>query len=125
MRMRGSTILLTTLGLLVANLASMEPASAGPPSLVVRDPTLPVNARALDFEIGRALFNREWAPAATVGAQGADGLGPMFDANSCNACHSGGGRGIAYDAKGTVLSSLLFRLGPSADPVYGQQIQTT
>jgi CxxC motif-containing protein (DUF1111 family) len=101
-----------------------NPAYAGPASLVVRDPTLPVDARALDFEIGRALFNREWAPASTTAAQGADGLGPLFDANSCNTCHPGGGRGVAYDAKGVVSSSLLFRLGPSGDPVYGQQIQT-
>ncbi|HVO03613.1 MAG TPA: di-heme oxidoredictase family protein [Candidatus Cybelea sp.] len=94
---------------------------------VVRDPTLPQDMKALDFEIGRALFDREWAPAP-ASTEAADGLGPLFNARSCNACHPGGGRGVPFDKSGAVLAALLFRLGGHSadytDPIYGRQIQT-
>ncbi|HVZ01558.1 MAG TPA: di-heme oxidoredictase family protein [Dongiaceae bacterium] len=105
------------------------PAAAGPQLDVIRDPALPKDVKGLDFEIGRALFERQWA-AAPSSTQAADGLGPLFNARSCVSCHTGGGRGAAYDAAGNVLPALLFKLGPhggaaaaTGDPVYGQQIQ--
>src|SRR5882724_13057850 len=107
------------------------PAFANPAQDVIRDPTLPQDAKGLDFEIGRALFDRQWA-AAPSSTQAADGLGPLFNARSCVSCHTGGGRGAAYDAGGNVLPALLFRLGVRGkgagnyvDPVYGRQIQTS
>lgn len=105
-------------------------ASAGPAPDVVRDPTLPQDAKGLDFEIGRALFERHWA-AAPASTQAADGLGPLFNARACVSCHPGGGRGVPFDQLGATLPALLFRLGAHAaaatdagDPVYGQQIQS-
>src|SRR5262245_54561564 len=74
-------------------------AHANPAQDVVRDPALKQDAKGLDFEIGRALFERQWA-AAPSSTQAADGLGPLFNARSCAACHPGGARGIPFDAMG-------------------------
>ena len=108
---------------------AMSSAHANPAQDVIRDPALPQDAKGLDFEIGRALFERQWA-AAPSSTQAADGLGPLFNARGCNACHPGGGRGVAFDKVGKTLPALLFRLGghgsaatEAGDPVYGQQIQ--
>ncbi len=107
-----------------------QPALANPAQNVVRDPALPQDAKGLDFEIGRALFERHWA-AAPASTQAADGLGPLFNARACVSCHPGGGRGLPFDKLGAALPALLFRLGAhhaertaAGDPVYGQQIQT-
>ena len=48
--------------------------------------------RRPDFFIGNAFFNSSWVAApATVKAR--DGLGPYFNARSCDACHNNDGRG--------------------------------
>jgi CxxC motif-containing protein (DUF1111 family) len=106
-------------------------AYANPAQDVVRDPALPQDAKGLDFEIGRALFDRHWA-AAPASTQAADGLGPLFNARACVSCHPGGGRGVPLDKIGATLPALLFRLGShnaaateAGDPVYGQQIQVS
>lgn len=46
----------------------------------------------LDFRLGNALFKRIWvsSPAST---KAADGLGPLFNARSCQRCHLKDGRG--------------------------------
>ncbi len=46
---------------------------------------------------GRDLFEREWASQNPT--MGSDGLGPLFNANSCAACHNQGGIGGAGEAK--------------------------
>jgi CxxC motif-containing protein (DUF1111 family) len=101
-------------------------AAAADPAAVIRDPALPRDAKGLDFEIGRALFDRNWAQAPSS-TQAADGLGPLFNARSCNSCHPRGGRGVAYGPDGAPLPALLMKLGThgksGGDPVYGQQIQ--
>jgi CxxC motif-containing protein (DUF1111 family) len=119
---------LAGLGLVLLALTT-QPARANPAPDVVRDPTLPQDAKGLDFEIGRALFERHWA-AAPASTQAADGLGPLFNARACISCHPGGGRGVPFDKLGATLPALLFRLGShkadatlAGDPIYGQQIQ--
>ena len=44
------------------------------------------------FAVGNSLFNQNWvtAPASTTGR---DGLGPIFNAQSCSSCHFRDGRG--------------------------------
>ena len=66
----------------------------------------------LDFYTGKALFEKNWipAPASTTAS---DGLGPYYNARSCNQCHPDGGRGSNEQ-------SLVVH---SNDPVYGQQLQ--
>jgi CxxC motif-containing protein (DUF1111 family) len=47
---------------------------------------------ALASEAGRDLFLHEWTPGDPLAARG-DGLGPVFNASSCAACHQQGGIG--------------------------------
>lgn len=82
----------------------------------------------LDAAIGKALFERPWVPAPSS-TRANDGLGPLFDARSCSACHPGAGRGAtALDGAGRpegiglVLS--LFREDGTGDPVYGHRLET-
>ena len=67
---------------------------------------------SLDFFAGKALFEKNWipAPASTTAS---DGLGPFYNARSCNQCHPDGGRGSSEN-------SLVLHID---DPVYGQQLQ--
>lgn len=81
----------------------------------------------LDAAIGRALFERAWVPAPASTAAD-DGLGPLFNARSCAACHRGGGPAqIARADDGAMRGSgLVLRFGTAAgapDPVYGRQLQ--
>jgi CxxC motif-containing protein (DUF1111 family) len=82
-----------------------------------------------DFQIGDAIFNRNWVPAP--GPQGNDGLGPTYNAVSCSSCHANNGRGAPPQADGEKFLGLLLRLGidPGSkgvtmpDPNYGDQLQ--
>ncbi len=83
----------------------------------------------LDAAIGKALFERPWVPAPSS-TRANDGLGPLFDARSCSACHHGGAGKSATalnekgqpDGLGMVLS--LFREDGGGDPVYGHRLET-
>jgi CxxC motif-containing protein (DUF1111 family) len=97
-------------------------------------------ARDLDFKIGRRLFRRSWvsAPAST---RAADGLGPLFNARSCEGCHARDGRGHPPDRPGEPAVSLVVhvsvpprteaerrdlaggRIAAVPEPTYGLQIQ--
>ncbi len=77
---------------------------------------------------GQLLFERNWTPATAEADSAGDGLGPLFQANSCNACHAGGGRGaFKIRPDGTIDGdSYVVRtgLGEYGDPVYGGLIQS-
>ncbi|MGB0747884.1 MAG: di-heme oxidoredictase family protein [Magnetospiraceae bacterium] len=88
----------------------------------------PVQADALDVALGKALFDRNWtsSPAST---DATDGLGPLFNARSCAACHPGGERGVFTEgAQGRIdTGALVLRIGDvtgAGDPTYGRQLQT-
>ena len=70
-----------------------------------------------DIVLGRVMFNRMWtsSPSSTLTA---DGLGPLYNARACAACHRDGRKGTI---KGGKYPRLLFRL--SSDPIYGNQFQ--
>jgi CxxC motif-containing protein (DUF1111 family) len=83
-----------------------------------------------DFEVGNNFNNDTWvvAPAST---KTRDGLGPLYNATSCSACHFRDGRGKPPEGDDEMLSMLL-RLsipgedehgGPLPEPVYGGQLQ--
>lgn len=86
--------------------------------------------RAL-FTFGNQMFTVEWKP--TPGAQPiTDGLGPLFNRESCIACHDQNGRGRAPDGPGQPMDLMLVRLsvpgadehgGPKPVPNYGDQLQ--
>jgi CxxC motif-containing protein (DUF1111 family) len=77
--------------------------------------------QALLFYVGNSFFNQNWVetPSSTSAR---DGLGPLYNAQSCATCHFRDGRGAPM-----VNGGLLFRLGAtadnSADPMYGGQLQ--
>ena len=81
------------------------------------------------FFVGNSFFNRNWvsAPASTTAR---DGLGPLFNARSCSACHLHDGRGRP-PAPGEEMLSMLVRLsipghaprqGVVPEPIYGDQL---
>ncbi|MDP7592224.1 MAG: di-heme oxidoredictase family protein [Litorilituus sp.] len=82
----------------------------------------------LDFWTGFSLFRDPWvtAPSAT---KDRDGLGPLFNARSCIACHQAGGRAAMSKTGESIPTALIMRLGfttPEIDHsnnVYGGQIQ--
>ena len=49
-------------------------------------------SRELDFKIGNGIFRKNWvsSPAST---KSSDGLGPLYNARACQACHLKDGRG--------------------------------
>lgn len=79
---------------------------------------------ALDAAIGERLFRRAWVPGQSS-TKAADGLGPLFNARSCLACHEGLGR-VAARRPDALDRGLAVRLGDAdgrADPAFGRQIQ--
>jgi CxxC motif-containing protein (DUF1111 family) len=91
-------------------------------------------AEAARVKLGRTLFNTEWVAAGTTGVDRHKGLGPLFNATSCNACHKDGGRAPGPTGDGSVPIGLEIQLeSPSAqiasevsgDPVYGRVFNTS
>jgi CxxC motif-containing protein (DUF1111 family) len=81
-------------------------------------------AGSLDLAIGKRLFERNWvsAPSST---KSDDGLGPLYDAPSCAACHVLNPSGEVDET--STPPGLIIRLGDAkgtGDPVYGAQLQT-
>ncbi|MFL6547658.1 MAG: di-heme oxidoredictase family protein [Povalibacter sp.] len=82
------------------------------------------------FFIGNAFFNSPWVVApASAGAR--DGLGPMFNARSCDACHNNDGRGRPPEQEGERPVSLVIQFAtptpgdnnsPGVDPRYGANL---
>jgi CxxC motif-containing protein (DUF1111 family) len=87
-------------------------------------------ARRAEFFVGNAFFNSAWVVApATAAAR--DGLGPLFNARSCDACHNNDGRGQPPLEPGERPVALVIQLSgptsgennePLADPVYGANL---
>lgn len=93
--------------------------------------------REMDFKLGNSIFRKLWigAPSST---KGSDGLGPLYNARSCQNCHIKDGRGHMPEHRGDSAVSAFLRLsvpgGPDQplipdyiatqpDPVYGAQLQ--
>ena len=81
----------------------------------------------LDVAIGERLFRRAWVPAPASTRSNA-GLGPLFNARSCAACHAGLERPLVSAGPDGRLASeaLVLRFGDAEgrpDPTYGRQLQ--
>lgn len=93
--------------------------------------------KELDFKLGNGLFKKLWvsSPSSTLAS---DGLGPLYNARSCQRCHVKDGRGHPPAGPKDSTVSMLKRitvptdeyhseiegyLVTSADPFYGDQIQ--
>jgi len=86
------------------------------------------------FKLGQSVFDTEWAAAGAPGISGRFGVGPLFNAASCTACHSEGAHGRGPTADGPVPAALVVKLEssstdanaePSGDPVYGRVLNTS
>lgn len=90
------------------------------------------------FILGRSFFTIPWVEAPSV-TTARDGLGPLFNANSCVSCHPKNGRGTLFTKEQYPSRALVARLSiPSSnsdehkllvkktgfvpEPVYGSQI---
>lgn len=76
---------------------------------------------------GRELFLAEWQAAPGPRAL-LDGLGPLFNANSCATCHAVDGRVAPLSDDGSTTPAILFRLGNASGdvhPTYGGQLQSS
>lgn len=115
--------------------ASLELGEDRPGGAATVTSTLPrevdglTDAQHATFVVGGSFEQHDWvtAPASTTSR---DGLGPLYNATRCSACHVNGGRGQPADEGAEMLSALV-RLGvPSADgagallpePTYGTQL---
>ncbi len=83
-----------------------------------------LTAASLDIALGEKLFERNWvsAPSST---KSDDGLGPLYDAPSCAACHAANPTAEVDDT--STPPGMVIRLGNAngtGDPVYGYQLQT-
>ena len=90
----------------------------------------------LNFSVGNSFFRNPWvsAPATT---EARDGLGPIFNTNSCQGCHIKDGRGHPPNDDQPLSVSTLIRIsipettektakphqGVINEPTYGDQIQ--
>ena len=93
----------------------------------------------LDFKVGNGLFRKLWvsSPASTLAS---DGLGPLFNARSCQRCHIKDGRGHPPENADDNAISMILRISVPAsqdtaiaeiqdyiatgpDPTYGFQMQ--
>lgn len=93
----------------------------------------------LDFKVGNGLFRKLWvsSPSSTLAS---DGLGPLYNARSCQRCHIKDGRGHPPEAVDTNAISMFLRvsipgtasdaiakiegyLATTPDPTYGSQLQ--
>lgn len=61
------------------------------------------------FMLGRSFFTIPWVEAPSV-TTARDGLGPLFNANSCISCHPSNGRGVLFNKNGFVSRSLIAKL---------------
>ena len=93
--------------------------------------TLP-QANRPDFFAGQALAKQPWVKAPTT-TTARDGLGPLYNARTCLACHANGGRGKLPEDATTPLFNSFVRIslpgkhatdGAIFDPNYGDQLQT-
>lgn len=128
MKPRGFVALLATLSLAAASAA---PPPYGRADFV--DRREPPSHRPLDdaaheqHELGHAVFNTQWLAAGSPRAQRRDGLGPLFNAPSCDACHNEGARAQAASAEGLTPIGLVVQLGHRGrgDPRYGHVLNTS
>lgn len=84
-------------------------------------------------ELGEAVFNTLFVPAGTPGAAEHSGLGPLYDAESCDECHNGAAEARGPVSGGAAPVGLIIELEepygrpdgrPAGDPRYGRVLST-
>jgi CxxC motif-containing protein (DUF1111 family) len=126
---------------ILAGLSAQAESSDAPiGGVIFADPRDPPSYRLLDkaeserVNLGRSVFETEWAAAGTPGIAGRIGVGPLFNAASCTACHKKGARGGGPVSDGPVPIALVIQLEspspdggaePGGDPIYGRILNTS
>jgi CxxC motif-containing protein (DUF1111 family) len=87
------------------------------------------------YDLGHALLNTQWVAAGTPQAERRDGLGPLFNAAACDACHNEGARGQGLSKDGLAPAPLVIQLQDTqahaahrvddGDPVYGHVLNVS
>lgn len=95
-------------------------------------PVSPLSEEELrDFMQGRKLVRQSWIISPSLDSQ-IQGLGPLYNRNSCIACHAKNGRGFAPTSEHESMRAMLVRLStpgktlsgaPQPHPFYGDQLQ--
>jgi CxxC motif-containing protein (DUF1111 family) len=92
----------------------------------------PVTAAAID--LGKSVFETQWTSAGASRSDARVGLGPLFNAASCNTCHFQGGHGEGPISDGPTPVALVIQLDspgkdgkllPTGDPTYGRVFTTS
>ena len=106
-------------------------------SFALPSANMPVIKR-MDFHVGNSFFRQPWTPA--VGPDPSrDGLGPLFNTDTCEKCHIRDGRGqapghnelndvsmlvrLSVPAKTDAQKEMLKHAGVIPEPTYGGQLQ--
>ena len=85
------------------------------------------------LDLGHAVFNTQWQPAGTDGAERRDGLGPLYNAAACDACHNEGAHGRGPTGDGDAPVALVIELDTAphqarqdqrGDARYGRTLNT-
>jgi CxxC motif-containing protein (DUF1111 family) len=91
------------------------------------------DAERTRVDLGHAVFNTQWVPAGAGNAGRRAGLGPLFNAPACDACHNEGahGRGPAGDGPAPIalvieldLPAAGAKQATAGDPRYGHTLNT-
>jgi CxxC motif-containing protein (DUF1111 family) len=93
-------------------------------ALIAAATPIVASGASLDASIGRNLFERNWIPAPSS-TKSNDGLGPLYNATSCAACHIRDANADVDEA--SVPPGVVVRIGNAkggGDPIYGRQLQT-
>ena len=115
MRLNRSSVAAIVGALCVASAAPC----ASPPALgvVVQEDAHPPHpwrkltaAEQAKFDFGYAVFNTAWSPANAPAGR-TDGLGPLFNVQSCDACHNSRRRGRGPRGDGDAPGDLVIQLG--------------
>ena len=142
-------------GLIAASLLAPPGAAGGGQANLDSEQITPPPGRLLSapepaqVALGRSIFNTQWSPASApsadspsvdtppataLGSIRREGLGPLFNAASCNSCHNEGAGGRGPTGDGQIPIALEIQLGsssgdvdgqPSGDPVYGRVFSTS
>ena len=76
-----------------------------------------------EFSIGNVLFTQNWVTAPSI-TEVRDGLGPLFNARSCSACHLRDGRGRPPVAPAEKPVGLLFKINRPGQDAHGVPFPT-
>lgn len=119
-----SLVALCATGLFAVNGLGKDLSSEKDKSLLLKPVDNLSNEEYDTFMLGKSFFRIPWveAPSATTAR---DGLGPLFNSNTCISCHPGNGKGVLYNSKGNFSRSLIPKLSiKSSNEKYKKVLET-